>query len=526
MRATDAQFAAILEIAAEAIISVDETHSIIHFNKGAEEIFGYSAAEIVGKPLNLLIPERFRPEHPAHMTRFGAGPDMARRMGQRREIFGLRKGGIEFPAEASISKVGDAGQRIFTVVLRDVTDRKRIEEYQRFLADAGARLSTSLDYDETLRTVTQLAIPQLCDYCVLKVVDEGAIRRFTSRHDDPAKDALLRALETPDPIAWDAGSPALSVLESGRTLVIDSGQPDYEQQLRSLAHPPALEVRSAVIVPLRARQRVVGSMSLLSTRADRREAQFITMAQELALRAAFAIENARAYAMAQRANRAREEVLAIVSHDLRNPLSAISMCSRVLMETPPESEAERRSLLETIAQSTELTNRLIEDLLDVSMIEASRLSIEKRSEEVAPIIEHVVHMFAGLARERGIDLYEDVSPGLPQVDCDAGRIVQAMANLVGNALKFTDAGGRVTVSAELHEEGVVMSVADSGAGIAPEHLGRIFERYWQSAGKARIRGSGLGLAIAKGIAEAHGGRMWVESAPGEGSTFSFTLRTK
>ena len=259
MRATDAQFAAILEIAADAIISVDETHSIIHFNKGAEEIFGYSAAEIVGKPLNLLIPERFRPEHPAHMTRFGAGPDTARRMGQRREIFGLRKGGIEFPAEASISKVGDPGQRIFTVVLRDVTDRRRIEEFQRFLSEAGARLSASLDYDQTLRTVTQLAVPALCDYCILKVVDEGAIRRFTSRHDDAEKDRLLRALETPEPLAWDAGSPAMSVLESGRTLVIDAEQQDYERQLHSLRHPGALGVRAAVIVPLSARQRVVGS---------------------------------------------------------------------------------------------------------------------------------------------------------------------------------------------------------------------------------------------------------------------------
>ena len=525
LRATDAQFAAILSIAADAIISVDETHAIIHFNHGAEEIFGYSASEIVGQPLNLLIPERYRLAHPAHMEKFGNGPDIARRMGQRREIFGLRKGGIEFPAEASISKVGEPGQRIFTVVLRDVTERKRVEEHQRFLSEAGALLSASLDYDETLRTVTQLAIPKLCDYCILKVLDEGAVRRFTSRHDDPEKDQLLRGLETPEPIAWDAGSPAMSVLESGRTLVIDAGQPDYERQLRALAHPAALGVRSAVIVPLRARQRIVGSMSLLSTQRDRSDAQYVTLAEELALRTAFAIENARAYAMARRANRAREEVLAVVSHDLRNPLSAIAMCSRVLMETPPESEAERRSLLETISQSTELTNRLIEDLLDVSIIEAGRLSIEKRPEEVAPIIEHVVQMFAGVARERRIALYEDVSPGLPIVLCDAGRIVQALANLVGNALKFTDAGGRVTVSAEQHEDGVVVSVADTGAGIAPEHLTRIFERYWQSAGKARIRGSGLGLAIAKGIAEAHGGRMWVDSTQGEGSTFSFTLRT-
>lgn len=520
MRATDAQFAAILAIAADAIISVDESHSIIHFNHGAEEIFGWSAAEIVGKPLNLLIPDRFRSGHPAAMTRFGAGPDVARRMGERREIFGLRKSGVEFPAEASISKVGDDGQRIYTVVLRDVTERRRIEKHQRFLSDAGARLSSSLEYDETLRTVAQLPVPLLADYCILKIADDdGTIHRLTSVHEDPAKNAALRFLEGKGAIAWDSHS-----LEGGKPLVIDSGFPDHDQQIAALALPAALGVCSAVIVPLRARQRIVGSLSLLSTGTHLRGPD-LPLAEELALRAAFAIDNARAYAMAQRANRAREEVLAVVSHDLRNPLSAIAMCSRVLMETPPDSEAERRSLLETISQSTELTNRLIEDLLDISMIEAGRLSVQKRLEEVAPIIEHVVHMFAGTARERSIQLYEDVSPSLPVVTCDAGRLVQALANLVGNALKFTENGGRVTVSAGAHEDGVVISVSDSGAGIAAEHLNRIFERYWQSPGKARIRGSGLGLAIARGIAEAHGGRMWVESTPGEGSTFSFTVRT-
>jgi signal transduction histidine kinase len=323
-------------------------------------------------------------------------------------------------------------------------------------------------------------------------------------------------------VAWEKGSPAMTVLESGQPLVIEAARSD--PQISALGLPPGLGVRSAVIVPLRARQRIVGSMSLLST-GEKPRAADLPLAGELAQRVAFAIDNARAYAMARRANRAREEVLAIVSHDLRNPLSAIAMCSRVLMETPPATEEERRSLLETISQSTELTNRLIEDLLDVSMIEAGRLSVEKRLEEVAPMIEHVVHMFAGTALERSIQLYEDVSPSLPSVMCDAGRVVQALANLVANALKFTDAGGRVTVSAEAHQDGVVISVTDTGAGIAAEHLGRIFERYWQSPGKARIRGSGLGLAIAKGIAEAHGGRIWVESTPSEGSTFSFTLRT-
>lgn len=525
MGATDAQFASILAIAADAIISVDESHTIIQFNRGAEEIFGYDAGEVIGQPLNLLIPERYGRDHPAHMHRFAAGPDSARRMGERREVFGLRKGGIEFPAEASISKVGEPGRRLFTVVLRDITDRRRVEQNQRFLAEAGALLSSTLEYEETLKSVVQLPTPMLADYCILDVVREGDhLRRLTSRHDDPALNGLLRVLEQAGAPAPDADSPEAAVLRGGVSMVIDSGSADSERLFAALRLPESLGVRKALIVPLRARQRVLGALTALSVLDRRYDSVDVQLTEELARHAAFAIDNAHAYALAQRANRAREEILAVVSHDLRNPLSAIAMCSRVLIESPPASAEERNALLATIAQSTELTNRLIEDLLDLSMIEAGKLSIERRIEDVAPIVEHVVQMFAGAASERSIALYEDVAPDLPAVMCDAGRIVQALANLVGNALKFTDSDGRVTVSAEPHEDGLVISVRDTGAGIAAEDLPHIFERYWQARGRAHIRGSGLGLAIAKGIVEAHSGRIWVKSTPDQGSTFSFTLR--
>lgn len=445
-------------------------------------------------------------------------------MGERREIFGLRKGGIEFPAEASISKVGGPGQRIFTVVLRDITERKRVELGQRFLAETGRILSSTLEHEETLRSVVQLLVPE-ANYCILDIFDEGdQLRRMTSTSDDPSVNGLLRVLER-NGVLRTTVSPGSSVLDSGRSVLIQNGSDDYASQLEALGLPGELTVRSALIVPLCVRRRVLGAMTALSVRERAYDASHVKLAEELAQLAAFAIDNAQAYAMARRANHAREEVLAVVSHDLRNPLSAIAMCSRVLLESPPGTAEERDALLATIVQSTEMTNRLIEDLLDVSMIEAGRLSIERRMEEVAPIIEHVVQMFVGSANERSIALYEDVAPDLPPVLGDAGRMLQALANLIANALKFTDAGGRVTVSAEPHEDGVVFSVRDTGSGIPTEHLSRIFERYWQSRGKARIRGSGLGLAIAKGIVEAHGGHIWVESVPGEGSTFSFTVRT-
>jgi PAS domain S-box-containing protein len=151
LRESEAKFSGILSIAADAIISVDESHKILHFNRGAEEIFGYSASEAIGKPLDALIPPRFRDAHVAHMKAFAHSPVVARRMGERREIFGLRRDGTEFPAEASISKLdipgaGGSRRNLFTVVLRDITERKRAEQNERFLADAGAQLARSLEY--------------------------------------------------------------------------------------------------------------------------------------------------------------------------------------------------------------------------------------------------------------------------------------------------------------------------------------------------------------------------------------------
>jgi len=269
---------------------------------------------------------------------------------------------------------------------------------------------------------------------------------------------------------------------------------------------------------------VVGAMTCISTQANRRYGEAdLALAREIAVRGAFALDNAWLYNSAQRANRARDEVLGVVSHDLRNPLSAISMCTRVLLETPPEEENERHDLLSTIDESVQWMQRMIRDLLDVSNIEAGVLSVERRIEDVAPLVESAVQMLAAQAAERSVSLYEDVPPDVPPVNVDAERILQVLANLVANAVKFTEPGGKVMVSAERTNEDVTIAVTDTGPGIPAEHLPHIFDRYWHAQRTARTRGSGLGLAIVKGIVAAHGGRVAVRSELGRGSTFSFTL---
>jgi signal transduction histidine kinase len=229
------------------------------------------------------------------------------------------------------------------------------------------------------------------------------------------------------------------------------------------------------------------------------------------------------YDAARQAYQARDDMLSIVSHDLRNPLSAISMCARVLRENPPADEDARNGLLTTITQSTEWTNRLIEDLMDVTTIERGHLSLQVRAEDASKLARQALHMFDVEAAEAGIVLDVRIPTGLPLVEADGARVVQVLGNLLRNAIKFTMRGGHVVLAVEARDDELRFSVSDTGAGISEEDRNHVFDRYWQSPRGARARGTGLGLSIAKGIVETHGGRIWVESAPGQGSTFNFTI---
>ena len=169
-------------------------------------------------------------------------------------------------------------------------------------------------------------------------------------------------------------------------------------------------------------------------------------------------------------------------------------------------------------------NRLIQDLLDVAKLEAGRVGIAARELDVPPLIAEAHDMLQSLAEEKSVRLDRDVAEGLPRITADAGRVLQVLSNLVGNAIKFTPEGGRIVIGAKPVVAGVEFFVSDTGPGIPPDQLERIFGRFWQ-ADAADRRGIGLGLTIAKGIMDAHGGRLWVESTLGQGTTFRFILGT-
>lgn len=242
----------------------------------------------------------------------------------------------------------------------------------------------------------------------------------------------------------------------------------------------------------------------------------------------YAVERQHLVLAARRAAAARDELLAVVSHDLRNPLNAVRMCAQALQDPAPLPPESARSMGDIIERSCAWMQRLIGDLLDVARIEAGTLRLHREPGAAATVVATLRGLYAPLAADRGLTLATTVAPDLPPLHADTDRLVQALGNLLDNALKFTPTGGRVAVTvrrvgaARDDAEAVAFEITDTGCGIAADHLAHVFDRFWQAT-DARRAGAGLGLAIARGIVEAHGGRIAVESTEARGTTFTCTI---
>lgn len=528
---TENQFYNIINIASDAIITTAEDLSIVNFNSGAEEIFGYTAAEITGQHLNTLIPPRYRAAHDEHVRNFAKSGVPARRMAERRQIWGLRKSGEEFPCEASISQLRIEGECLFTVVLRDISDRKRREVTHTLLAQAGELLAGSLDIDTTLKSVARLIVPQVADWCVVFVINEnGQLVREAIAHRDAETEKALHETVLLQPVG-NPEHPVWEVIRKGQAVSIpEMTEPVFVGMAEDDEHGRILHTtgaRSAMVVPMIARNETRGAIALFSTQERRDfDADDLALAEELARRSALALDNARLYRKARAAIEARDDVLAVVSHDLGNPLSAIRIGTTLLLSTLSEEERATGGWkhIVGIRNSAEQMERLIKDLLEVKRIEAGQLFVERDKVNVVPLITEAIELLSGIAEGKEITLLSAAPEGLPALYADRERILQAFSNLVGNAVKFTPPGGEVRIEAEARDGEVVLSVADTGPGISQADLPHVFDRYWQAKARRRGRqGIGLGLVIVKGIVEAHGGRVWVQSELGSGSRFSFSL---
>ncbi|HEX6628924.1 MAG TPA: PAS domain S-box protein [Gemmatimonadaceae bacterium] len=405
------------------------------------------------------------------------------------------------------------------------------ERRAALLAEASRVLSASFDYQTTLAALVRLAVPAFADYCALDIVEaEDRFERIGEAHADPTKSQLLREVATFPRSALTAHHPLMRVMATGEPVLEREVTPAFirlsfaEDGQRKIVD--ALGPRSLICVPIASSGKPLGALTLVTSDTSGRRFSIadLSLAADLARRAAVVVEHARLFHEAQQATRARDDVLAVVAHDLRNPLNTVSMAVSLMLEsTPPEMVQERRQV-EIVRRAADRMNRMIQDLLDVKRMESGRLAIDAKPELPVGLINDTVDMLRPLASGSTIRLESNVDEGLPFVLADSARIQQVLSNLVGNAVKFTPRNGRVSITAEQIDGEVRFGVIDTGPGIPAEQVPHIFGRFWQAKPSDR-RGIGLGLAIAKGIVEAHNGKIWVESHVGLGSTFYFTLPT-
>lgn len=528
LRLSEACSSAMLAVSADAIISIDDDYRITLFNDGAEKMFGYAKAEVLGQPFGLLLPERFRARHREHVKAFATSKEPARHMGEpTMQVVGKRKNGQEFPADAAISKIDVAGTRVFTVSVRDVTEQTRIAKEQKFLAEAGATLAHSLDYEETLTRIAELAVQDFADVCIMDIVEEsGDVRRLEVASRDPRLASTCERLEK---FPLDRTRPHLSLttLQTKRPLLVqhvtDEALASLVQSDEHLRLIQAIAPRSMMAVPLLVYDKLVGVLGLISSQASRTYGPAdLRFAEELARRAALSIENARLYRTVRRAVQSRDDLLGFVAHDLRNPLNVVHLQAQLLRLHGLEPAAQAKRFAETIERAAARMDRLIDDLLDVSRMEGGHLHIEPARVSTLDVTRDAVDAAKTLADRAGIALELELEPNLPDVWADRGRLLQVLENLLGNALKFTERGGQIVVAASSSGDEVELSVRDTGVGLSSDAVQHVFDRFWQVR-RADRRGAGLGLTIAKGIVEAHGGRIWVESELGHGTTFGFTM---
>jgi PAS domain S-box-containing protein len=396
----------------------------------------------------------------------------------------------------------------------------------RFLAEASQILNSSLDIEETLRSVTQLAIPAIADWCSLDLVgDAGELRRVDVAHADPEKVRIAQEIHRRFPPDTAADAPGAAPLRRGEPLLIE----DFSEAMIQIATRDeehrallrALHCRSAICAPLIARNRLVGLITLATAESGRRlGADDVSLAQSLAERAALAIDNARLFERAKAAASAREDAVATVSHDLRSPLGVLGI-NLTLLREPGLAESERAQALDRMQRAVDSMQRLISDLLDVTRLEAGAIAMRRRVCLAEEVIHDACELETPAASTASVRFAVDVEPRL-RLYADPDRIVQVISNLVSNAIRHSPAGGCVQVTARSARAAVLVSVVDAGPGVPEETRDRIFQRFWQN--EPQHRGTaGLGLAIARALVEAHGGRIWTEPAPGGGACFSFTL---
>jgi PAS domain S-box-containing protein len=536
---------ALTESAPDAILTIDEASTIISANPATERIFGYTPEEIVGRSLTALIPERFRAAHSAGVAHY-------LRTGRRNipwtgfQLPGLTKGGREIPLEISFGEfIDENGRHLFSGFVRDVSDRVRqqeaLAEREKELHRLNRELEERAQEERALRTLAQSITGAVRVSEVMHEIAVGALAvseaagAFVEQVVEPNGNVEVVAASGKCTPAVGQCVPYPGSLTQE---IIDRREPVFLVRMQGIgaAMAPYLDKQchgcSVLVVPLLAGTRVLGALVLLRLPEEAAfEHGIVTRLRTLGDLASLSLQRLIALAESDRrrqeaeaAVRLREEVLSIVSHDLRNPVSTVAMSASLLKDSAIElDEAERVKQLDIIVRAAQRMNRLIQDLLDVARIEGGRFAVSCRCEDPGALASEAYDVFRSLAAEKSLQIDCRVEPKLPPVNVDRDRVIQALSNFLNNAIKFTPPGGRITIGITPHEaRGVRFFVSDTGPGIPHDELPYLFNHPWQAKRTAHL-GAGLGLTISKGIAVAHGGDVWAESTPGVGSTFCLSI---
>lgn len=478
LRASEEKYRSVFENSFDGFLLSMTTGEIITANPAACRMFGRTVDELRALGRDGVV----------DLTDARLAPLLAERArtGRARgELRMKRRDGSTFPAALSSTVfTASDGASLTSLSIVDLTE-------------ASASLNASLDHESTLQALTRLVVPARADLCAVDLAEGESVRRVAMVLRSPDADAPFARQWAAAP---ETAERVLRVLRTGDA-VLDG------------------DAHAVLMVPMRAGERCVGVLSLVRFEATPGyDASDLSVALRLGVQAALALENARSYGAAVEARRLRDEMLSIVSHDLRSPLNTIALNASLIAR---RCEGERATI-DRITRALQHADRLIEDLLVIARLDAGELSLQRSRERVDALFEEVAALHATQAEAKGVALVVIVADAVPDVYVDRHRVVRLLGNLVTNALKFTDPEGTVSLAARADEARVLLSVSDTGCGIGPDELPRLFDRFWQGT-HARRADAGLGLAIVKGIAEAHGGSVTVRSEVGKGTTFEVAL---
>lgn len=412
---------------------------------------------------------------------------------------------------------------------REAADHAR--QQAAFLAEAGTVLSSSLDYEETLRSVARLAVPAIGDWCAVDIMGErGDLQRIAVAHVEPQKVEYARQLQDRYPADPNAPGGVHEVIRTGKaahmsripSALLEAAARD-DEHLRIIRE---LNLTSYICVPLTVQGRAIGAITFVSAESGREYSDAdVRFARELAARASLAIENARAYERANDASRLKDEFLATLSHELRTPLNAVLGYAR-MMRTQTIAPEKGATAWDVVERNATALQQIIEDVLDVSRIVAGRLRLNVEPVDLPAILSEATATIMPAADAKGVRVETVIEPLTVPISGDASRLLQIVWNLLSNAIKFTPRGGKVQLRLARVNSHVEVVVSDTGRGIPSEFLPFVFERFRQAdASFSREHGGlGLGLAIARQLAELHGGAITASSdGPGAGATFTVKL---